>query len=94
MFGAGISTLGTFLIHQFLYFTYWVSLLVRFTDCLSINIQLATGLLCYGQCWRMWPIVALSAAMTSLSCVLLGLETRNRWCTPPVNDGVNIGSER
>lgn len=90
----GVSMLGTFLLHQMLYLQYWASLLVRWVDCLAINLQLGTGLLCYGQCWRMWPIVALSAVLTGCSCVLLSLETRLRWRTPPVNDGVNIGSER
>ena len=86
--------LGTFLIHQFLYFTYWISLLVRFVDCLAINIQLATGLLCYGQSWKMWPVLSLSAIMTSTSCTLLSLETRLRWTKPPLNDGVKVGSKR
>ncbi len=90
----GLSLLGTFLIHQFLYFTYWVSLLVRFVDCSAINIQLATGLLCFGQCWKHKPIVALCGLFATTSCVFLALETRLRWTKPPVNDGVRIGSER
>ena len=92
--GMGISLLGTFLIHQMLYLRYWVSLLVRFTDCIAINLQLATGLLGYGQSWKIWPIVALSVSMATASLVLLSLETRIRWISPPANDGVKCGSER
>ena len=89
-----VSMSGTFLLHQMLYLRYWASLTVRWIDCLAINLQLATGLLCYGQCWRMWPIVSLCALMTGVSGVLLSLETRMRWRKPPRNDGVKFGSER
>ena len=92
--GMGISMLGTFLIHQFLYRQYWMSLFVRWMDCLAINIQLATGLLGYGQSWKMWPVNTLSVTLACLSCILLTLETRLRWITPPSNNGVKCGSER
>ena len=92
--GMGISLLGTFLLHQMLYTRYWASLMVRWIDCLAINLQLSTGLLCYGQCWKYVPVVALCALMTAASMVLLSMETMIRWRTPPVNDGVKIGSER
>ncbi len=92
--GKGCSLLGTFMIHMFLYRRYAVSLLVRYFDCLSINLQLFTGLLCFGESWRSAPISLCSLGFLVSSCVFLTLETIKRWNRVPSNDGIKFDAHR